>query len=101
MPAGHRLAGTARTTPMRLSELAKETWIAGCPQCRGHPVDACADAGFHPDIAYATENPGAVAGPLAGLSPPITDAWEISPRVTLGNPDSRLASKVPCSASRA
>ncbi|MEU6586276.1 LysR family transcriptional regulator [Nocardia sp. NPDC046763] len=65
LPVGHRLAGTARTTPMQLSELAKETWIAGCPQCRGHLVDACADAGFHPDIAYATENPGAVAGLVA------------------------------------
>ncbi|MFE3193782.1 LysR family transcriptional regulator [Nocardia sp. NPDC059240] len=65
LPPGHRLAGTARTTPLQLSELAGEKWIAGCPQCRGHLIDVCAEAGFHPDIAFATENLGAVVGLVA------------------------------------
>lgn len=65
LPPGHRLSGTARTEPLHLTELAKESWIAGCPQCRGHLVDACQEAGFHPDIDYATDDHPAVAGLVA------------------------------------
>lgn len=65
LPPRHRLAGTARTAPVHLGELTGEKWIAGCPQCRGHLIDACAEAGFHPDIAFSTENLGAVVGLVA------------------------------------
>lgn len=65
LPPGHRLSGSARTTPVRLAELAGESWIAGCPQCRGHLVDACKQAGFHPDIDYATDDSPAAAGLVA------------------------------------
>ncbi|MFE0100527.1 LysR family transcriptional regulator [Streptomyces sp. NPDC059009] len=65
LPPGHRLSGTARTEPLRLEELKDESWIAGCPQCRGHLVDACKEAGFHPDIGYATDDNPAVAGLVA------------------------------------
>ncbi|MCY0938556.1 LysR family transcriptional regulator [Streptomyces sp. H34-S4] len=65
LPPGHRLSGSARTEPVRLAELARESWIAGCPQCRGHLVDACKQAGFHPDIDYATDDSPAAAGLVA------------------------------------
>ncbi|OJF80366.1 LysR family transcriptional regulator [Nocardia seriolae] len=65
LPPGHPLAGAGRVTPVQLSELSKEKWIAGCPQCRGHLIDVCAEAGFHPDIVFATENLGAVVGLVA------------------------------------
>ncbi|MCJ1706735.1 LysR family transcriptional regulator [Microbacterium sp. VKM Ac-2923] len=42
--------------PIDLSRLAGERWIAGCPQCRGHLLEACARAGFVPDIAFETDN---------------------------------------------
>lgn len=42
--------------PIDLARLAAERWIAGCPQCRGHLLEACARAGFVPDIAFETDN---------------------------------------------
>lgn len=42
--------------PIDLSQLAGERWIAGCPQCRGHLLEACGRAGFTPDIAFETDN---------------------------------------------
>ncbi|MEC3953152.1 LysR family transcriptional regulator [Nocardia sp. CDC153] len=65
LPLGHELAGGYRMSPLQLSELAHEKWIAGCPQCRGYLIDACGEAGFHPDISFATENLGAVVGLVA------------------------------------
>lgn len=61
----HRLAGTARTQPLKLAELAGERWIAGCPQCRAHLIDVCKEADFHPEIDYTTENFAAVVGLVA------------------------------------
>ncbi|MFJ8948844.1 LysR family transcriptional regulator [Streptomyces sp. NPDC102381] len=52
LPAGHALAGSSR---VELGELERERWIAGCRHCRGHFVAACAEAGFAPDIAFATD----------------------------------------------
>ncbi|MQY08020.1 LysR family transcriptional regulator [Actinomadura macrotermitis] len=55
--AGHRAAGAAS---VRLAELAGETWASGCERCRGHLLHACAQAGFTPDIAFATDDHVAV-----------------------------------------
>jgi len=40
----------------RLTDLAHETWIAGCERCRSHLLHLCARAGFRPDVAYATDD---------------------------------------------
>lgn len=59
VPRDHPLA----TAPSAdLSTLAGETWIAGCPRCRGHLMQLCATAGFTPDIAFETEDYVAVMG---------------------------------------
>lgn len=57
--SGHRLAGN-RT--VRLLELAKDNWIAGCPNCRGHLVEACRLAGFDPKITFETDDYLALQG---------------------------------------
>jgi DNA-binding transcriptional LysR family regulator len=53
LPVGHRLA---HKRSVDLSQLADETWIAGCPRCRAHFVSACEAAGFEPDIAFTTDD---------------------------------------------
>jgi len=53
VPADHP---AACDDPIDLSQLAGERWIAGCPQCRGHLLEACERAGFTPDIAFETDN---------------------------------------------
>ena len=53
LPAGHRLAGRERVP---LSETEGERWIAGCPRCRRALHDACAEAGFTPDITCSTDD---------------------------------------------
>ncbi|WP_296195332.1 LysR family transcriptional regulator [uncultured Microbacterium sp.] len=45
--------------------LADETWIAGCPRCRGHLLELCGRAGFDPRIAFETDNVVAVEGLVA------------------------------------
>ena len=52
-PVGHPMA---RKRIVELSQLANETWIAGCPRCRAHFVQACEAAGFEPDIAFTTDD---------------------------------------------
>lgn len=60
-----------RTSPLAdrpsvaLTDLAQETWIAGCPKCRGHLLAACAAVGVQPRIAYATDDYVAVLGLVA------------------------------------
>ncbi|WP_448257119.1 LysR family transcriptional regulator [Microbacterium aurum] len=49
----------------RIADLADETWIAGCPRCRGHLLELCGRAGFEPRIAYETDNYVAVEGLVA------------------------------------
>lgn len=67
VPAGHPLA-SRDGQPVEPSELAGEPWIAGCPQCRGHLVEMCAEAGFEPRIDFATDDYPAVVGLVsAGL----------------------------------
>lgn len=52
LPAGHAAEGGA----VELAALADENWIAGCPRCRGHLLQACASAGFVPRISFETDN---------------------------------------------
>lgn len=77
VPADHPLApgsagGPSRREggegPVPLSALADEPWIAGCPRCRLHLVEVCAEEGFSPRIDFATDDYPAVAGLVgAGL----------------------------------
>jgi molybdate transport repressor ModE-like protein len=62
LPTGHRAAADGAVD---LAELAGERWIAGCPQCRGHLLEACARAGFTPEIAFETDNYVAVESLVA------------------------------------
>jgi DNA-binding transcriptional LysR family regulator len=59
LPAGHRLAGSAA---IDLAELSHESWIGGCPRCRGHLLELCSRHAFSPRIAYETDNVAAVLG---------------------------------------
>ncbi|MEV8122855.1 LysR family transcriptional regulator [Streptomyces sp. NPDC085944] len=66
VPEGHRLARTAGA--VAIGELARESWIAGCPRCRGQLVEVCEGAGFSPRIDFATDDYPAVVGLVgAGL----------------------------------
>jgi DNA-binding transcriptional LysR family regulator len=58
LPAGHD-GGTT------LADLTDETWIAGCPRCRGHLLELCGRAGFVPRIGFETDNAVAVEGLVA------------------------------------
>lgn len=65
VPQGHRLA---RARSIGIGELAEESWIAGCPRCRGQLVRVCESAGFTPRIDFATDDYPAVVGLVgAGL----------------------------------
>jgi DNA-binding transcriptional LysR family regulator len=70
LPPGHRLAGAG---PVRLRDLADETWVA--PSRRGLIVRACEDAGFTPAIRYVSRDPLANRGLVAaGLAVTISPA---------------------------
>lgn len=64
----------ARDSPLsnapsvRLVDLAKERWIAGCPRCRGMFLEQCADAGFSPDIVCSTDDHMTVQSLVAASS---------------------------------
>lgn len=62
LPKDHRLA---EDPVVDLAELSDETWIAGCPRCRGHLLSLCDRAGFAPDVAFETEDYVAVLGLVA------------------------------------
>ena len=62
LPLGHPAASSREVS---LASLASETWIAGCPRCRGHLLAACESVGFTPSIAYATDDYVAVQGLIA------------------------------------
>ncbi|MFC4224929.1 LysR family transcriptional regulator [Lysinibacter cavernae] len=62
LPANHPLAGEARVS---LAQLSDETWIAGCPRCRGHLVAAAESSGFTPRISHETDNIVAVMSMVA------------------------------------
>ncbi|MFF7210412.1 LysR family transcriptional regulator [Streptomyces sp. NPDC008238] len=63
LPAGHALARGGG--PVRLSDLADEPWIAGCPYCRRHLVELCGREGFEPRIDFATDDYPAAVGLVA------------------------------------
>ncbi|MEV5757835.1 LysR family transcriptional regulator [Streptomyces tendae] len=66
VPEGHRLARAEGS--VAIGELARESWIAGCPRCRGQLVEVCEGAGFSPRIDFATDDYPAVVGLVgAGL----------------------------------
>ena len=62
VPSSHPLASTASAD---LADLADETWIAGCPRCRGHLLQLCTTSGFTPHITFETEDYVAVMGLIA------------------------------------
>ncbi|MDG9705582.1 LysR family transcriptional regulator [Streptomyces sp. DH37] len=69
VPEDHRLARAAEAgEEVKITELAGEPWIAGCPRCRSHLVGVCESAGFTPRIDFATDDYPAVVGLVgAGL----------------------------------
>ncbi|MDO5626716.1 MAG: LysR family transcriptional regulator [Mobilicoccus sp.] len=62
VPPDHPLA---RAGVARLEDLADDSWIAGCPRCRGHLLSLCDEAGFRPRVGYETEDYVAVQGFVA------------------------------------
>ncbi|MFE0551975.1 LysR family transcriptional regulator [Streptomyces pilosus] len=62
LPAGHPLA---RRRAVRLTDLAGQRWIAGCPRCRANLLHECAEEGFVPDIAFMTDDNLAVQSLVA------------------------------------
>jgi DNA-binding transcriptional LysR family regulator len=65
VPERHPLA---RAESVAIGEFAGESWIAGCPRCRGQLVEVCRAAGFEPRIDFATDDYPAVVGLVgAGL----------------------------------
>ncbi|WP_018156320.1 LysR family transcriptional regulator [Demetria terragena] len=62
LPASHPLATSDQVD---LADLASESWIAGCPRCRGHLVSLAQRAGFEPDVAIETEDYVAVLALVA------------------------------------
>ena len=70
LPPGHRLAGKG---PLRLRDLAEETWVA--PSRSGLIVRACQAAGFTPAIRCVSRDPLANRGLVAaGLAASISPA---------------------------
>lgn len=65
LPADHPLAGS---DGLELAQLSTDEWIAGCPRCRQHLLQAADASGFTPGITYATDDYSAVLGLVsAGL----------------------------------
>jgi molybdate transport repressor ModE-like protein len=65
LPADHPLA---ESDGLDLGQLATDEWIAGCPRCRQHLLQAAEASGFAPGITYATDDYSAVLGLVsAGL----------------------------------
>jgi DNA-binding transcriptional LysR family regulator len=62
VPRDHPLA---ERDEVDIAEVADETWIAGCPRCRGHLLHMCTTAGYSPNVTYETEDYVAVMGLVA------------------------------------
>lgn len=62
VPRTHELASSSQVD---MAALRDETWIAGCPRCRGHLLQLASTAGYVPDVAYETEDYVAVMGLIA------------------------------------
>lgn len=65
LPAGHAADPAERSRTVDVGELSGQTWIAGCPRCRGHLLELCGRAGFEPRIGFETDNAVAVEGLVA------------------------------------
>jgi DNA-binding transcriptional LysR family regulator len=59
------LPHSARSRGVKLGDLKDDTWIAGCERCRAHLMHLAAQAGFQPQIAYATDDYVTVQGLVA------------------------------------
>lgn len=46
----------AKTRNPQLADFKDEAWIAGCERCRAHLLHLAAEAGFAPQIVYATDD---------------------------------------------
>ena len=62
LPKNHPMA-TAKVADLSL--LGDESWIAGCPRCRGHLLQLCQKSGFMPNVSFETEDYVAVLGLVA------------------------------------
>lgn len=51
--------------PVDLARFAETRWVTGCEQCRSELLALCADAGFAPDIAFASDDYVAVQSLVA------------------------------------
>ncbi len=66
LPAGHPADPAERSRAAAdVAALSGETWIGGCPRCRGHLLELCGRAGFEPRIGFETDNAVAVEGLVA------------------------------------
>ena len=54
-----------RHDPVDLAGLADDSWVAGCPVCRGHLLAACEAVGVVPRIEFETDNAVAVLNLVA------------------------------------
>lgn len=57
--------GSDVTEPVDLASLADEAWVTGCERCRRELLALCADAGFTPAIAFASDDYVAVQSLVA------------------------------------
>src|SRR5450759_4046952 len=62
LPKNHPMA---KAKVADLSLLSDESWIAGCPRCRGHLLQVCKKSGFLPNVSFETEDYVAVLGLVA------------------------------------
>lgn len=62
LPASHPLAAH---DPVELAALADDSWVAGCPVCRGHLLATCESVGVEPRIEFETDNAVAVLNLVA------------------------------------
>lgn len=62
LPTSHPLAAH---DPVNLADLVDESWVAGCPVCRGHLLAACESVGVEPRIEFETDNAVAVLNLVA------------------------------------
>jgi molybdate transport repressor ModE-like protein len=92
LPADH-LQADSRS--VRLADLSADSWIAGCPRCRGHLLQLTEQSGFEPRIAYETDNFVAVLGMVAAglgvaLVPALAiDATSVPPGVVIRSTSNR------------
>lgn len=59
VPRTHPLAEAGE---VGLADVGSESWIAGCPRCRGHLLSLARRSGFSPTVSYETEDYVAVLG---------------------------------------